>query len=269
MDKIITCGIYMILNKVNGKRYIGSAVNIRSRWRTHTSRLERNIHHSPHLQSSWNKYGRDAFELIIIEECCKDFLIEREQFYIDLLNPEYNMAKLAGNRSGVKHSDETKAKISMSLKGNQYAVGQKHTQEFKDEKSRKMTGNKYALGVIKSDETKRKISERLKGNKHLLGHVATQEMRDNISRGLANMSQDAKDAMKAKRSAKLMGNKNSLGYKHSQETKDKVAAAGRGRVFSKETLEKRSVSLRAAWARRKQAKLDKQAGDSETSNREG
>jgi len=31
-------------------------------------------------------------------------LIEREQYYIDLLNPEYNILKIAGSRLGVKHT---------------------------------------------------------------------------------------------------------------------------------------------------------------------
>ena len=29
-------GIYQIRNLVNGKRYVGSAVNLRARWRQHT-----------------------------------------------------------------------------------------------------------------------------------------------------------------------------------------------------------------------------------------
>jgi hypothetical protein len=34
-------------------------------------------------------------------------LISREQYYIDLLNPEYNICKVAGSRLGCKHSPET------------------------------------------------------------------------------------------------------------------------------------------------------------------
>ncbi len=31
----MTTGIYKILNKINGKFYIGSAINIEARWRRH------------------------------------------------------------------------------------------------------------------------------------------------------------------------------------------------------------------------------------------
>lgn len=38
-------------------------------------------------------------------------LIEREQYHIDLLNPEYNILKIAGSRLGAKHTLEAIAKI--------------------------------------------------------------------------------------------------------------------------------------------------------------
>jgi group I intron endonuclease len=44
-------------------------------------------------------------------------LIQREQYYIDLLNPEYNICKIAGSNLGFKHSEITKEKLSISKKG--------------------------------------------------------------------------------------------------------------------------------------------------------
>jgi group I intron endonuclease len=37
------------------------------------------------------KYGHSNFSLNILEYCEKDVLIEREQYYIDLIKPEYNI----------------------------------------------------------------------------------------------------------------------------------------------------------------------------------
>lgn len=79
------CGIYKITNIVNGKFYIGSSKEIIQRWVDHRYLLNSNNHHSKHLQSSWNKHGEQSFLFEIVEECEKEKLIEREQFYLDNL----------------------------------------------------------------------------------------------------------------------------------------------------------------------------------------
>jgi group I intron endonuclease len=63
------------------------------------------------------KYGYSNFTLEIVEYCDVSVLLEREQHYIDLLKPTYNIAKIAGSTLGVPKSAETKAKISQALKG--------------------------------------------------------------------------------------------------------------------------------------------------------
>ena len=54
-------GIYLIENTVNGKVYVGSAVNFNERFRVHNYYLSRGSHHSPKLQYAWNKYGEKSF----------------------------------------------------------------------------------------------------------------------------------------------------------------------------------------------------------------
>nr|YP_009763304.1 GIY-YIG endonuclease [Metarhizium rileyi]QIS49083.1 GIY-YIG endonuclease [Metarhizium rileyi] len=69
------------------------------------------------IYSATLKYGYDNFSI----ECCDiSNLIEREQYYIDLLEPEYNTLKIAYSREGVKH-------IEIWLK----SLGRKHTEEAK------------------------------------------------------------------------------------------------------------------------------------------
>lgn len=46
-----------------------------------------------------------------MEYCEPDVCIEREQYYIDLYKPEYNILKLAGSRLGYTHTKETLAKL--------------------------------------------------------------------------------------------------------------------------------------------------------------
>ena len=62
-------GIYMIINKINNKIYIGQARNIKERWKNHINDLKNNKHYNKHLQGAWNKYGKDSFEFIILCEC--------------------------------------------------------------------------------------------------------------------------------------------------------------------------------------------------------
>ena len=111
-----TSGIYQIINKVNGKSYIGSSVRLNKRWKRHLTDLKCNVHHSLALQRAFHKYGYNNFEFIILENCEEDKLLEREQYYLDSLKPEYNICRIAGNCLGITHSEETKQKQKESNK---------------------------------------------------------------------------------------------------------------------------------------------------------
>lgn len=109
-------GIYQIVNKVNQKKYIGSSIRLQGRKKRHFSELNCNIHHSQALQRAYNKYGKDNFDFFILEYCEADKILEREQYYLDNLKPEYNICKIAGNCLGVKQSEETINKRVVSVK---------------------------------------------------------------------------------------------------------------------------------------------------------
>jgi len=63
------------------------------------------------------KHGYSNFNIEILEYCDSKDLIKREQYYIDLLNPEYNILKKAGSLLGFKHREETRTKMSISKTG--------------------------------------------------------------------------------------------------------------------------------------------------------
>lgn len=113
-------GIYKIVNRINNKCYIGSSKHIHNRWYQHKHHLLNNKHHSLHLQSAWNLYHETNFYLEIIEECKLEELSSRENYYFDLLKPEYNIAKIAYSLVGVKHSKETSEKHRVWAKSNDW-----------------------------------------------------------------------------------------------------------------------------------------------------
>jgi len=63
------------------------------------------------ISSSLLKYGYANFSLEILEYCDPTDAVKREQYYLDLLKPEYNILKTAASSFGFKHSLETKAKM--------------------------------------------------------------------------------------------------------------------------------------------------------------
>ena len=165
----IGSGIYKITNKTNGKVYIGSAVNLFTRWRGHKSELRRGKHINKHLQNAWNKDGEQNFLFEIVEEVQeRENLIEREQRYIDILNPEYNICKFAGSNLGRRLSEETRQKMSEARKGEKHPNFGKHlSEETRQKISQSRIGEKHPnFGKHCSEETRQKISEANKG-KHL------------------------------------------------------------------------------------------------------
>lgn len=115
-------GIYRIINSSNGKCYVGSSIDINRRRLEHFSALLHNRHVNNHLQNAYNKYGKDSFIFEVIENLeitdnIKEDLLEREQFWIDNLRPEYNILLVAGSTLGYHHTEETKQKISKTTTG--------------------------------------------------------------------------------------------------------------------------------------------------------
>lgn len=107
-------GIYVILNLINDKFYVGSAKNFYKRWHTHKSMLVNNYHDNSYLQNAWNKYKQLNFIFVIMEYCELDRLIEREQFYIDSYKPAYNLRPRAESMLGFVHSDKAREKNRQS-----------------------------------------------------------------------------------------------------------------------------------------------------------
>jgi hypothetical protein len=93
-------GVYRWVNKVNGKTYVGSSVNLSRRLKNYYSlnlmgtkiKLGQSAIYSAIL-----KYGHSNFKLVILEYCDSSDVIEREKYYFNLLRPKYNLLPTAGS----------------------------------------------------------------------------------------------------------------------------------------------------------------------------
>jgi group I intron endonuclease len=138
------CGIYNIINVVDGKIYIGSSNDIERRFRKHRSLLNRNIHENKHLQNAWNKYGEVNFKFVLVNECLIDSLLIKEQEYLDIAkkfcNNYYNFNFISSKPPSPKGrvlSEYTKRKLSILRSGkNNPQFGKSPTEITKNKMSK-------------------------------------------------------------------------------------------------------------------------------------
>jgi group I intron endonuclease len=107
-------------------------------------------------------YGYSSFSLTILEfiditklskDEAKKLIIEREQYYIDNILPEYNILKTAGSLLGFYHSNDTLLKFKKAKDSeNNPMYGKFHSKETK------LKMSKIRKGKLQSKETKLKIS---------------------------------------------------------------------------------------------------------------
>jgi group I intron endonuclease len=176
---MVLTGIYKIQSISHPNRYyIGSAVNIYYRWVYHVWKLNKNIHHSHKLQNHFNKYGKNDLMFSVIEQfdfVSKDHLLLKEQYYIDTLNPWFNICKIAGSCLGIKRSKQTCDKIS---KGNS---GKIRSVEICLQNSKRLMGKGNPnYGKKQSQETRNKRSKKLLGNKNGIGNKSKLGQKESI-----------------------------------------------------------------------------------------
>lgn len=243
-------GIYSIRNIADGKRYIGSAKSFTNRFRQHKNSLKRGDHHSIIMQRAWNKYGSEnfVFEKLII---CKDtdllFYEQRAIDAYDVVKNGYNISPTAGNSLGVKSSNEKKLKLSKIVKaqwevdGHREKMSLAHKGQVVSDYCKQKTSEAHK-GKVVSLETRKKISTARTGMKF------SKETCNKIS--LSKIGYKASDETKSKMSAAKLGKKTGP---MKEETKLKLRNSKLGKKQSEESKEKKSIAMKAAWARRKAA----------------
>lgn len=143
----MTIGIYRIFHVESGKSYVGQSINAERRISVHFKGLKSGKHTNEHLQRAYCLYGADTFKSEILQICSQESLTQQEQFWMDFYRQTvglYNFTPAAGSVAGFKFSDESRQKLSKSLKGNRNGInskgflGKSHT-----EKSRELIAQKH------------------------------------------------------------------------------------------------------------------------------
>lgn len=188
-------GIYGLRNKVNDKWYIGQSIDIHHRWNNAYKLMH--CEYQKKIYRALKKYGYDAFDKVILEECVEDMNIlnQREEYWILYYNSiknGYNI-RLAGRSPmyGRKHTDAHKKYISEKYKGRTFseetiqklafaAKGRKHSEETK-KKLKAAWERRKMRGDTLSEEARKKISDTHKGK------IIPKEQREKMSMGAKMM----------------------------------------------------------------------------------
>ncbi len=157
-------GIYKIINVINNKFYVGSAVDLKRRKTRHFSELRTGKHNNRHLQAAWVKYGEQAFVFVVVEELPEGVdLLAAENVWlkehagkdycynigVDAVAPTLGWSGEKSPTWGRKRTPEELAAQSW--------VGRTHTPEAKERI------RQHLIGKPKSAEVRAKISASLSG----------------------------------------------------------------------------------------------------------
>lgn len=190
--------IYVRPNKINGKKYVGQATDLKKRqndWNCLTQPYA-----GPAINAARAKYGIDNFGFEILKECKDEELDYWEKYYIKELNTKapygYNLTDGGGGMSGYTLSEETRKKMSEIQKGeNNSFYGKHHLEETRKKLSESHKGKKFSQetrikmsesrkGKKRSEETKQKIRLKAKGRK---ASEETKEKMSEAKKGIPNI----------------------------------------------------------------------------------
>jgi group I intron endonuclease len=223
MDEHSLTGIYGIFLK-DGRCYVGSTAQpFKKRWNEHKQRLKKGNHPNLHLIRAWQKYGADAFEFRVLEACdlsIEATRVERENYWIQTLNPEFNMAPVAGSVLGIKRREETKQLLrDLNLqhwKENPRPTGYVRSKEIAEAISKGRTGIKFTPEHIEN------LSQSLKGrDSPRKGVLLSDETKSKISASRTGIARKPEDSLRAAKSNR--------GKTRTDEQKQRISLAVKGK----------------------------------------
>ena len=154
-------GVYIILNLLNGDCYVGSSINgnMGNRFHRHLFALSGN----KHVAAAVIKYGLENFAFIVVETLQgyinNEILLPLETSYISKLLPCYNIALVAGNTLGIKHTEASKQKMRVNYSSERRKqIGALNRGKTLPSKTRALLQKAALARPPMSNETRAKIS---------------------------------------------------------------------------------------------------------------
>jgi group I intron endonuclease len=135
------CGVYCITSLDTGKQYVGCSVDLKARLRQHRYDCTKNPETLPKLYNEMSSYGFERFKVELLEECLREDLFLREQYWLDVPGTEYNGYNQL--KTNFRHTDETKQRFSWLRKGRVFS------DEHRQKLSQAGMGRKYSDVSIK------------------------------------------------------------------------------------------------------------------------
>ena len=173
-------GIYCYIDKENDKIvYVGKDSNINKNKR-HRDHLAPSLYNAQPinriLQNNPDRYKYCA--LWEIDDCTDNHLNQMEIFYIKKYDPKFNFTDGGEGISGLMHSEETRKKISETLKGEN---NPNYGKTLSEETRKKMSENnaRYWQGKKHSEETRKKMSEFRSKVRNITGFYRVSKQKDN------------------------------------------------------------------------------------------
>jgi group I intron endonuclease len=244
-------GIYGIKNTLSNKIYVGQSKKIAQRWKAHIRELRDNKHRNKHLLRSFNLYGEESFEFLVLEECEESELNIKEEEWINkfprelVYNQNIHIVDLRGENNpfyGKKHNLDSKEKMSTWKQ-----------QNFKGDKNpnfgKRWSFENRVKNSLKHPQTKLGKEDVL----NIKDMLVQGELKDEEIAKIFNVSRTVITRIcNGTRWANITGGKirserrglRNIGTHFSKERKEKIRKAITGTKRSEETKKKISISKR-------------------------
>ncbi len=233
-------GVYRIVNTVTGDCYVGSSAYVQSRKSEHFQRLRKQTHANIHLQRVFDKYGEESLVFEVLERPPVEKLIEREQHWIDTLEPTYNIRKIAESNLGLKASDAAKAK--------QRQAWQALSSEKQEEARQNLANGRQKMMEMVANGEWQHSPETIEAIKQArASQVITPTMLETLKHGREIRKQVNPKPRQGMRNTEEHNQKialSHLGMKATPESVEKMRTAKKGVKQSPEHIQKRAEGMR-------------------------
>ena len=222
-------GIYCAIHRASGRCYVGSTINLAVRRSAHEGSAMRGSGAKFHRALA--EYGTDSFDFEVLERCHKSHLLEREKFYICLLDAcgvnGLNVQSEPNAVYGIIPNAATRERQSIAKRGSK--LSDEHRAKLRGKRGKKLPFTDEHKAKLSAAAKRRTPEDRARHTAHLIGKKQSPEWI-------------------AKRFVKIIGSK------RTPEQRDKISASLKGR----KTTPEHRARMSAGWAARK-ARIEAQS----------